>query len=211
MILSNKRKLPLLFQGFTLMEVLITVTIFLLLLVPLVNWQRDIFATNGVVRDSLVAESQARGTLKQMIKELRTMSQPPTGDYPLAAAGNNTVTFFADTTGDGINERIRYFVASTTVWRGVVAPVGQPTTYPTSTEKLSIVVVNLTNATSGIFTYYDENYDGQASSSPLQFPVTVAAVRVIKTTFQIDANPNRSPTRMTFTSQVSIRNLKDNL
>jgi hypothetical protein len=49
------------------------------------------------------------------------------------------------------------------------------------------------------------------TSSPITQPVTPTDVRLIKINLIIDVDPNRAPVIKTYTSQVSIRNLKDNL
>jgi hypothetical protein len=49
------------------------------------------------------------------------------------------------------------------------------------------------------------------TSSPLTQPVITTNVRLIKINLMIDVDPNRAPVIKTYTSQVSIRNLKDNL
>jgi hypothetical protein len=41
--------------------------------------------------------------------------------------------------------------------------------------------------------------------------VSVPAVRLVKITVIVDANPAKMPAPRTFTTQVSLRNLKDNL
>jgi hypothetical protein len=64
---------------------------------------------------------------------------------------------------------------------------------------------------SSIFEYYDSNYDGTASSSALIFPVAPIEVRLVKITLDIDSDPNKPPEPFTVTTQVSIRNIKDNL
>jgi len=42
-------------------------------------------------------------------------------------------------------------------------------------------------------------------------PVDVSSVRLVKMNITIDRDPNRSPTPINVTTQVVIRNLKDNL
>ena len=67
----------------------------------------------------------------------------------------------------------------------------------------------MANEATPIFDYYDTNYDG--TTAPLAQPVSAIAVRLVKITLIIDKNSLRPPAPITMTTQVSMRNLKDNL
>lgn len=201
-------------KGFTLIEILVAMGIFTGLAVLVSTFGKDIFVNNTFIQNSLVVESEARGALKRAIAELRAASPSSNGLYPLAVADKNTITFFSDIDKDGLRERVRYFVATSTssssFKRGVIKPTGAPSVYVEANELLSTVVHDIVNPTSTpVFAFYDDTYNG--TSSPLAWPVDVSTVRLVKMTIMVDTNPARSPTVMTFTSQVTIRNLKDNL
>ena len=106
-----------------------------------------------------------------------------------------------------MKEKVRYFLAGTTLQKGVIKPTGSPLIYNSINEKISTFVNNVISTS--IFDYYDENYDG--TTAPLSFPVNVSDIRLVKITVMVEQDPNRSPTPMVFSTQVSIRNLKDNL
>lgn len=197
-------------KGFTLIEILIAMSIFTGLAILLSNFQKDIFINNTFIKNSLVAESEARGALKRAIAELRAASPANNGLYPIALADKNSLTFFSDIDRDGLRERVRYFVATSSLKRGVTKPTGSPYAYNDANETLSVAVHDIINPTSTpIFNYFDEAYNG--TSSPLTWPINVPDVRLVKITIMIDTDPIRSPTIMTFSSQVMVRNLKDNL
>jgi len=196
--------------GFTLLETLIVVGLFVVLAVAIGAFSSDIWRQNTFVQHSLIAESEARGTLKQIIAEMRAMAPGHDGSYPLALASTTAITFFSDVDHDGLRERIRYYVASSSLMKGTIKPTGQPYVYTEANETVQTKVNNLVNTTA-VFNFYDDNYDGSASSTALAFPVDISQVRLIKATIMIDADPNRSPVPLMFESQVSLRNLKDNL
>lgn len=197
-------------KGFTLVEILVAMSLFTGLFVLLINFQKDIFTNNIFIQNSLVAESEARGTLKRIIAELRAASPSNNGLYPLAATDKNNIIFFSDIDKDGLREQVHYFVATSSLWRGVIKPTGSPYVYLDTNESLSVVVRNIVNSTSTpVFNFFDDTYSG--TSSPLAWPVSVSDVRLVSITIMIDADPIRSPATMTFSSQVMIRNLKDNL
>jgi hypothetical protein len=89
----------------------------------------------------------------------------------------------------------------------VVYPTGNPLRYSTSTETVSSLVTDIA-ATTSIFSYYNSIYTG--TSSPLTNPPPITQIRLVKISLPIDKNGSRPPAAITVTSQVSIRNLKDN-
>lgn len=200
-------------KGFTLVELVVVIGILGLIMIGVTDFQRNVITFNKYADDSLSSAQDARTSLKIMVKELRTASPSSNGAYAIAQAATSTMTFFSDTDGDGLKEQIRYFIATTTpptLKRGSIKPTGSPATYSSNNETFSILAYNMKNGTStALFEYYDNGYAG--TSSPLTQPVTVTAIRLVKINLMIDADPNKSPAVRTYTSQVSLRNLKDNL
>jgi len=131
------------------------------------------------------------------------------GSYPIETAGITAFTFFSDINSDGLKERIRYFLSGTTLMKGVIVPLGSPLQYLSNTEVLTEIVHNVRNGSTPIFTYYDSSYNG--STSPLSQPVSILSVRLVMITLILEGDPNRQPAPITVTTEVSIRNLKDNL
>jgi len=198
-------------RGFTLVETLVVVSIFVILVFVLTNFQRDLWSQNSFMQNSLVAESEARGALKNFIAELRAGAPGNDGTYPIVSASSTAITFFTDIDHDGVRERVRYFMQNGNLMKGTIEPTGTPYSYRDTDERLQTAVHNVTNTNSGVFSYYSEDYDGATSSLPLPSPISIAEVRLVKITIAIDSDPNRAPAVMTFQSQVAVRNLKDNL
>jgi hypothetical protein len=145
-----------------------------------------------------------------MTASLRSASQSSTGAYPIAAASSTSLTYFSDIDHDGLKEQVRYFLSGTTLKRGVIKPSGNPLTYNTANEKITNLVRNIIRDDANpIFSYYDSSYDG--SSSAMTNPPNILNIRLIKITFLIDRDPATAPAAAEFSTQVSIRNLKDNL
>jgi len=142
-----------------------------------------------------------------MTSEIRTASIADTGAYVIGLATASAFIFYADIDSDGLKEKIRYFLNGPLLQKGVVKPVGSPLTYNEANEVISTLVSNITNTS--IFDYYDKNYTG--TETPLVFPVNIALVRLVKITLTVDKDANRTPEPITFSTQISIRNLKDNI
>lgn len=194
-------------KGFSLVEVLFGVSIFVLIMGALILFSRNIWDYNSFVSLGLANADAGRQVLKTMVSEIRTASDANTGAYTIGVAGNTAFTFYSDIDNDGLKEKVRYFLTGTTLQKGVIKPTGSPLIYNSLNEKISTLASNVINTS--IFEYYDKNYDG--TTAPLSSPVNLPAVRLIKIIMTIEKDPNRLPAPKTFSTQVSIRNLKDNL
>ncbi len=197
-------------RGFTLPEILVSIFIIGLLSVTATRFMRDVFSLNYTLQGSLNAQIDARHIVKVMVTEIREAGPSALGAYPIATASSTTVVFYTDVDNDGIRDKVRYFISGKTVKRGVVAPSGSPLTYNDANEKLTTVISGFVSSTTApLFQYYTSNYAG--TTSPLTSPVDIPSVRLVKINVIIDSDPNKSPISVITSSQVSIRNLKDNL
>lgn len=186
-------------NGFTLLELLVVISICLILGFVIARFGRDIFWQNYTTSKTLVAEGEAKQALAEIATGLRRAQPAATGAYPLELVSSSTIIFFSDIDNNGVAERMRYWRDGVTLKRGVTRPSGQPYIYNLNSENVGIAINNFNNSTGTIFSYYGKNYDGLASSSPLSSPVVITDVRLIK----IDLG--------NLSSQVMLRNLKDNL
>jgi len=144
-----------------------------------------------------------------MSSEIRTMSPSNSGAYAISGASTSTLTFYTNTDSDSLQEKVRYFLVDKTLKKGVIKPSGDPLTYNPSNETIKELAHDIANGSTPIFSYYDTNYDG--TSDPLTEPVTIADIRLIKIEIIIDNDPLKSPGPFSMTTQVSIRNIKDNM
>ena len=208
--LSRKRGESKFSAGFTLIEVLISLSIISLIGIAVATFQKDVFSVNSILSDSLTAEQQTRRAFKLMTAELRSASPSSSGAYPIASVSSTELIFYDDIDNDTLKERVRYILQGTVLKKGVVKPVGNPAVYNLGSETLSDIVQDVTNdATTPVFQYFDTSYDG--ASAPLSAPVNTLAIRLIKITIVVDKNSFRAPPAITVTTQVTLRNIKDNL
>jgi len=196
-------------KGLTLVELIVTMAICTLIIMAVGLFARDTFYYNDIFSGGLTSYDQARKILQPIASEIRSASPSSLGSYPIEETGNTEFIFFADNNNDGLKERIRYFLSGTSLKKGVIIPSGSPLQYASGNETITDIIDGVRNGSTPIFAYYDTNYNG--STAPLSQPVTIMNVRLIKITLVIDADPNRPPSAVTVTTQVSMRNLKDNL
>lgn len=196
-------------SGYTLLEIMVTIGVILVILVPLTRLQLNIFSYGRFFYNTNIVQDEARRMMQKFSAEARSMTQSGTGAYAIESAENNSLVFFRDADQDGLTERIRYYLSDTDLKKGVTIPTGNPQTYPLANEKTIVVVHGIYNdANNPIFSYYDKSYDGQ--SSALAQPVDITAIRLIKVTLLIgsgDANQQQ----IALSTQVAVRNIKDNL
>lgn len=206
----QQKTMPKLVSGFTLVELLISIFIISVITFTVSTFQKDVFSLNYSLQGSLNAQIDARHVLRVMVFELREMSPSALGAYPIALASSTAITFYSDINNDGLKDRVRYFLSGTDVKKGVVAPSGSPVTYNDANEKLSTIITGyVASSTSPLFQYYPSSYTG--TTVPLPVPINIPSVRLVRINVFIDKDPNHSPALLIVTSQVSLRNLKDNL
>lgn len=197
-------------RGFTIIEVVTTIAIMAIVMVAVSAFQYNVLNSNRTAVVSLTNVQEVQALMKTMAKEIRSAETGDDGAYPIAAAATSSLTFFADIDADGTREKIRYYVASTTVYRGVIKSSGSPAAYNQNNESKKLLITGVqASSTLPMFQYFDGMYAG--TSTPMTYPLNLTSIRLIKTSLTIDTDPTRSPTVRTYTTQTSLRNLKDNL
>ena len=195
-------------RGVTLTEIVLVIGIAGAVVVGAITASNDSFRLGDIFSGNLSSLDDARRLLRPMASELRAMLPGEDGRYAIQAATETELTFFSDVDHDGDAERVRYFVESGTLKKGVIQPSGNPIGY-TGSESVAQLIKDVTNSGSEpVFTFFDSDYNGQGS--PLAFPVTIADVRLVKIDITIDKTTLHDPPPVTVSTQVSIRNLKDN-
>ncbi len=196
-------------RGMTILEVVISIAIFSLIMGVIGTFARDLFYYNSIFSGGLTSYDEARKVLQPIASEIRSASASSLGSYSIEKTANTEFIFFTDIDNNGSKERIRYFLSGNIIKRGVIIPSGSPLQYLSANETITDIVHGVSNGLTPIFTYYNASYNGV--TAPLTQPVSVVDVRLVKILFILDADPNRPPAPVTVTTQVSLRNLKDNL
>lgn len=194
--------------GYTLLELVISMTvmvvIFTVVSIAVINVLRENRARNAQID----ATNQAMNIVRSLTSIIRETQYSPTGAYPIVAANDTSITFFAPLGGGSTIQHIRLFKNGTTLQQGVIQPVGSPVTYPTNQEVVSTLMTGVRNSGSQpLFQYYNKNYTGsQAAMSP----VSIVDIRLIKISVIYDKDPAQSPAANTIELQAQLRNVKDN-
>jgi prepilin-type N-terminal cleavage/methylation domain-containing protein len=203
----NPRRRPPL--GFSVLEVTVAIAILSIVSFFALDFMRSIINLDSQTRGILLAQEDMRRVFRRLVNDARLANSADNGAYPIARADSDTFIFYADADADGQAERIRYFLDGDALMRGVIQPAGVPPIYDPGSEAVTTVATDLVMAGQPVFEYYDSSYDG--TSPPLAQPVTVFRIRLVKVTVIIDKNAIRAPDDQVFSTQISLRNLKDNL
>ncbi|TXI88586.1 MAG: hypothetical protein E6Q34_12165 [Burkholderiaceae bacterium] len=197
--------------AFTLLEALVASGIMVLVITGGWSLAKNVLSFNTTTYDGLSAQADLLKVLSVWSNEIRSAAPAETGAFPILAAATNTLTFYSDINDDGVVERVRYFLSGTKIQKGVIVPTGTPLAYVAGNETIIDQVQNVVASATSIFQYYDSSYTGTASSTaPLPSPVSTSAVRMIKINVNVDRNASRPPGAVEVTTQISLRNLKDN-
>jgi prepilin-type N-terminal cleavage/methylation domain-containing protein len=197
-------------RAFTLVEVLTTIAIMTSIMVVVTLFEYNVLNYNRSTAVSLTNITEAQAIMRNLARELRSMEPGENGEYPIATVSTSSMTFFIDMNADGKAEKISYYAASSTLYRTVTLPVGLPAIYASSTLTKKILTTGLKNSsTTPIFQYFPSTYP--ASTTALTYPITISQIRLVKVDLRVDTDPNKSPVVRTYTTQVQLRNLKDNL
>jgi prepilin-type N-terminal cleavage/methylation domain-containing protein len=197
-------------RAFTLVEVLTTVAIMTSIMVVVSVFQYNVLNYNRASGVALINVTEAQAIMKNIARELRSAEPGENGEYPLAIVATSTLTFFADLNADGRSEKIRYYISGSTLYRGIIVPTGIPAVYSSGSETIKTLTTGIRNSsTTLLFQYYPSSYNG--TSTALTYPVSISTIRLVRVDLRIDTDPNKSPIIRTYSTQVQLRNLKDNL
>jgi len=199
-------------QGFSLLEVVVVVAIAVTVVLVVGNFSNNVTGLDTLVTSELQSKSDVNESVAVMAREIQSAAVSASGAYPIDSASTSSFAFYSDIYQTGSPVHVRYFFASSTIFRGVIRPTGTPATYPTSSEVLTDVADNVIVASSTpLFSYYGSSYTG--SQSALTYPLSLSSIRLVGVSFEVQSNTtsttNRSPIQY-FSDLIDIRNLDSN-
>jgi type II secretory pathway pseudopilin PulG len=193
-------------KAFSIIETLVAITIFSVATIAIMAFVIQNYQTLRRINEQIEAQNQARKAIKTMIKEFRNANVADTGAYTIESASSTSLVFFANIDSSSDRERIRYFLEDSELKKGVIKPSGMPIEYNPADEVITTVARYVRNLS---FLYFDGNYTG--TEDPLSEPINVTQVKFARISLEVDVVPNVKPDGFTLTSEVNLRNLKENL
>ena len=190
--------------GYTLLEMVIVISIIGIILPALFASITSIYTNHtGILSHALALTKTQRG-LNEMVRDVRAAAYAEDGSLPIVSISTSSLTFYTDTDLDGRIEQVRYYIASTSLFRSIIEPTST-SSYPTSTTATKTLTTDVQNGILGValFQYYS------ATGTPItNFSNTLDVRRVVievlaKTAYMRNASTVR------LRSSASIRNLKN--
>ncbi len=192
--------------GFTLVETLIVVGLFLMILLVLFEGIVSFYRLNGYTLAQSYQVDHARRGIERMITDIREMAYADNGAYPLVKMNPREIGFFSDTEGSDSVEYIEYKLSSTTLYRKVFYATGTPIRYSTTTPNATTTVSEYVQnglQSLPVFVYYDT--EGRLATGT----TTATDIRYIETNLIINIDPIRDPGQYELNSSAAPRNLKN--
>lgn len=187
-------------RGFTLVEILIAMTIGSLLILTLGELIVQGYKNYEITANQTTHVAVARRLQETIVRELREAVVSDRGDYPLAKAETNTLTFYSDVDKDAARERIRYWRDGSSLFRGVIEPTGSPPRYDEGAEETRRLGQYLTGTTP-LFRYFD----GERRELPI--PPDLTTIQLVTLFFSIDTAPGKLPRATDIETLVDLRNI----
>jgi len=200
-----------LLTGFTIIELVVTISIFTILVFGASVMLTNIFSNSQWYTASITNIDQINSAMSVFTNEIRDATAGSDGSYAITEASDFEIVFYSNFGGDNsVVKRIRYFISEGKLYKGVVIPSGNPLSYNLSNESTSALITGIANGSSPAFYYYNGDYDG--AQSALSQPININQIRFVEISLLV---PNRINASDTSTFSVSagatIRALKDNL
>jgi len=191
-------------KGITILEILVAIAVFVLATIAVAVFISQVFKTQNFSLEQSAAISEARRGVETMVKELRETLPGDTGAYPIDSANDQELIFYADYDRDNAIERVHYWLDGTDFKKGVLEASGNPLQY-TGAEQVNIISRYIQNSSTPIFTYYTNEY------ATIATPADPNEIKLINVYLKINVKPEQAPTDFELQSDVSLRNLKENL
>jgi prepilin-type N-terminal cleavage/methylation domain-containing protein len=190
----------------TLIEMLVTIAIIAVVSISLGKVIQNFYRTNAYTLQQSQAVDSARKGVSSAMQDLREASYGDDGSYPIASAATSSITFYSNVDGDTAVEKVRYYLSSATLYRGVTNSVGSPPSYAGQGEATSTIAGHVVNASTtpatAVFRYFD------SAGLELSSPFNISQIASVQTTVLVDFDPNRSPTTFTLAESATLRNVR---
>jgi len=187
-------------RGFTLIEIMIAITIFVFTAIILNRFLFEGFRSLTFVSEQEEAIEDARDAMGIVITEVREASSSEKGHYALSTIDEKEFIYYSDINNDGQTEKVRYFLEGSELKKSVIEP-GLTNDYD-GQAATSTLAYYVNNQTEPIFIYYDSNKEETD---------LINSVRLIYINLIVNVTPERKPDDYAAFSGVHLRNLKDNL
>ncbi len=192
-------------SGITLIELLVALGIFVFASIMIWSFINNSYKLQNFTFEQSSAITEARRGIETMVKELREALPGDNGSYPIELANPQELIFYADFDRDNAIEKVHYWLDENDFKKGVTEASGSPLIYNPIDEEVEVISRYVRNGTTTIFTYRDSDY------AELTTPADPNNVKLINAFLTINVYQERAPFDYELESDVTLRNLKENL
>ncbi len=158
------------------------------------------FRSTKFVSEQEEAISNARRAMDVTKKEIRGANSSERGDYAISLIAEDDFSFYSDIDNDGQMEKIRYYLVGTSLTKELTEP--GPSNDYSSPPSSQIISHFINNQEENVFTYFDSNYNETTA---------INEVRLVNINLKINVTPTIAPNDYYVETDITLRNLKDNL
>jgi prepilin-type N-terminal cleavage/methylation domain-containing protein len=197
--------------GITLIEMIVAIAIFAISMEGLTILFARTWKTNSYTLEMGQSSMTVSRGLSKMVNYIRGSRQADNGAYPIKSASDNDFVVYSDYNKDSITERLHFYKSGQDILMGVTSPTSTiPKTYPSGDQQIVTIANHIVNeANIPVFYYYNKDYPGDIENNPMDMPIDISEVRLLKIYLKININPNRAPDNIEMQSFAEIRNLND--
>ena len=190
-------------NGYTLIEMVVVIDIDSMTIVAVTAAVIIFYRTNGSTLNQAYAIESARQGIQLAVKNIRGIQYGADGSYPVVSIATSSFVFYSDVTGDGVAERVEYYLSGTKFIQGVVSATGSPPTYTLSSESTSTESDSVRNGLEGVPVFHFYN----ASSTEIMIFSTTTAVSYVTVDLIVNENLATSTGDYTLRSTAALRNV----
>jgi prepilin-type N-terminal cleavage/methylation domain-containing protein len=198
-------------SGFTLIELMVSLALFGVVIIAVFGFWRFVNQNYSFSFDQSRAVDQAERAVAYLTRELRQVRASEIGAYGLEQADDQALTFYADVDGDGQAERVRYWLDGDLIRQGVIQPSGSPVSYPSGSEKVTIIVSDVVNGTNPLFYYYNGDWPADVVNNPLLPASRLLSTRYVRAEVAVRVGDSTQSPTVQVSSGAMLRGLKTNM
>jgi len=191
--------------GFSLIEILISISIFLIISIISYNFIATGFRTSRFESEQATAIQEARKAMETIEKNIKMANDASDGSYAIEKAQSQELIIYSDIIEDSNNftEKIKFFIdTNTNELKKIITEYNPIDQLYNSTISTTTISKYVNNQLEPLFYYYDNN--GITTT-------VINEIRRIKFLIKINVTPTIAPNDYYLESDITLRNLKDNL
>ena len=200
------------FKGLTLVEVMVSISIFTICIAGFsLLFIRSMRSNSYILEMGKTSMSISNG-MTDLVEYIRKAKQGDNGNYAIVSASDDSLTIYTDYDSDSITERLHFYLEDQQVKMGITEPEGSIVkTYPSEDQEVVVKADHILNdSEDDLFRYYNRDYPADTENNPIDMAINdISNIRMVEIFLKMNIDPNRAPDNVQMRSFVELRNLND--